>query len=293
MPAGPLERIVRDGLPIVMGTVRAEPRLWERYLERGGIAFDTAHHYGAQTERAVGALVQRLGIRSEIVLVGKGAHSPDCYPDVVAPQLDETLAHLRTDYLDLYLLHRDNPDVPITEFAEALHREVAAGRALSVGASNWSSERYRAFNDHATAEGLTPFSALSNQLSLAEMREPVWEGCLRADVGWHEQTSTPLLAWSAQARGFFAGREEDDELRASWLSPANLERRRRCEDLATRLGVAPAAVALAWVLAKPQTFPVVGPRDEPELEVCLASLRIELTGDESRWLALELESIRG
>ena len=86
------------------------------------------------------------------------------------------------------------------------------------------------------------------------MLEPVWEGCLRADTAWHERTQTPLLAWSAQARGFFAGRPEDDELRASWLSPANVERRRAGRTARAPDERLPVTVALAWVLAQP--FPV-------------------------------------
>ena len=274
--------------PVVMGTVRVEPGLWEIYLERGGAVFDTAYHYGAETERAVGRLVERLGIRDRITILGKGAHSPNCFPEVVASQLDESLDNLRTSHVDLYLLHRDNPDVPIAEFADVLHREVVAGRARTIGASNWTRARYEAFNDYAASHDLTPFTVLSNQLSLAEMQEPVWEGCLRADAAWHARTQTPLLAWSPQARGFFAGRPDDDELRASWITPANVERRARADELARRMNALPVTVALAWVLGQP--FPVqvvVGPRDASELDACLASLDIALTDDDRRWLEAE------
>jgi aryl-alcohol dehydrogenase-like predicted oxidoreductase len=119
------------------------------------------------------------------------------------------------------------------------------------------------------------------------MLEPVWDGCLRADTRWHEATQTPLLAWSAQARGFFAGRADDAEMRASWTSPPNVERRRRARELAGRYGVAPVSLALAWVLARP--FPVhavVGPRDRYELDECLAALGLLLSADELRWLEL-------
>jgi aryl-alcohol dehydrogenase-like predicted oxidoreductase len=118
---------------------------------------------------------------------------------------------------------------------------------------------------------------LSNQLSLAEMLEPVWAGCLRADLAWHERTQTPLLAWSARARGYFSGRRRDREVRRSWQSRENEERRRRAEELALRLRVPTATVALAWVLA--QRFPtlaVVGPRDGEELDACLAADALDL-----------------
>ena len=266
---------------LVMGTVRVEPALCEAFIAAGGTCFDTARIYGDETEAGVGRLVERLGIRDSVVVVGKGAHTPDCRPEAVAGQLDRSLELLRTDRVDVYLLHRDDPTVPVGEFVDAVDAEVRAGRAAAVGVSNWTAERFEAFNAYAADEGRTPAVLVSNQLSLAEMLEPVWPGCLRADTGWHERTQTPLHAWSAQARGFFTGRPEDDELRDSWLSEQNLARRSRAEALAEKLGVPTAAVALAWVLARPfPTLAVVGPRDRRELADCLAASDVELDEDE-------------
>jgi len=260
-----------------MGTVRAEPELWERYVEAGGNCFDTARHYGDESEDMLGRFLERRGTREEVVLVGKVAHTPDCRPEAVRPQLERSLELLRTDRVDMLLLHRDDPAVPVREFVDALDAEVTAGRAGAAGLSNWSAERFEAFDRDAAERGRTRPGVLSNQLSLAEMLEPVWAGCQRADPAWHERTQTPLLAWSAQARGFFAGRKEDEELRRSWLSPANLERRARAGQVAARLGVAPAAVALAWLLALPfPTWAVVGPRNCSELDACLRGGELEL-----------------
>ena len=273
--------VARRASRLVMGTVHVEPALWEAFVAAGGTCFDTARHYGDETEDAVGRLLERLGIRDSIVLVGKGAHTPDCRPEVVAGQLDRSLELLRTDRVDVYLLHRDDPAVPVGEFVDALDAEVRAGRAAAVGVSNWTAERFEAFNTYAAREGRTPAVLLSNQLSLAEMLEPMWAGCLRADDAWHERTQTPLLAWSAQARGFFSGRPEDDELRASWLSEENRARRSRAEALAEKLGVPAVAVALAWLLDRPfPTLAVVGPRDHGELADCLAALDVELDEEE-------------
>ena len=289
MRYGLIPGIDKDVSRLVMGTVRIEPTLWETFVERGGTCFDTAYYYGEGTERAVGAFVERHGLRERLVVVGKGAHTPTCAPEHVAPQLSASLERLRTDYLDLYLLHRDDPDVPVSEWARTLHEHVVAGRIRRIGASNWTVERYEAFNDYAARSGLTGLTVLSNQLSLAEVLEPVWAGCLSAfdaaTRAWLERTQTPLLAWSAQASGFFAGRDDGHEVRTSWLSEANAGRRRRAEELAARLGVPPVAVALAWVLWQPfPTFAVVGPRSLGELEACLAALDVELGEDKRRRL---------
>jgi aryl-alcohol dehydrogenase-like predicted oxidoreductase len=97
----------------------------------------------------------------------------------------------------------------------------------------------------------------------------------------------PLLAWAAQGRGFFAGREEDEEVRRSWLSEPNVERRRRAATLAARRGLEPVSVALAWVLAQPfPSFAAVGPRSPAELDACLAAVGVELTDEEIGWLDL-------
>ena len=273
---------------LVMGTVRAEPTLWERYIERGGWTFDTARHYGDASEGALGALVKRHGARERLVLIGKGAHTPSCAPEHVAPQLERSLELLRTGYLDIYLLHRDNPLVPIEEWIDALEPHVASGRVRALGASNWTTERYEAYNRAASAKSAMEFSVLSNQLSLAESVTPVWDGCLAADQMWHERTQTPLLAWSAQARGFFAGRTEDEELRRAWLSSTNLERRRRAQTLGERHCAPAVSIALAWLLARP--FPihaVVGPRNVAELDACLRALDVSLSDEEVRWLTFD------
>ena len=269
-----------------MGTVHPAPALWETFLEAGGTCFDTARHYGDETEAALGQLVERLGVRDSVVLVGKGGHPPHCRPEAIPAQLDRSLELLRTDRVDVYLLHRDDPGVPVGEFVDALDAEVRAGRTSAVGLSNWTTERFEAFNAYAEREARAPAVLLSNQLSLAEMLEPMWPGCLRADTGWHERTQTPLLAWSAQARGFFTGRPEDSEMRASWLSEENRARRSRAEELAGRLGVPVVAVALAWVLARP--FPMlaaIGPRDHGALADCLAAADLNLGAEEITALA--------
>jgi aryl-alcohol dehydrogenase-like predicted oxidoreductase len=70
-------------LNLVMGTVRAEPALWEAFVAAGGTWFDTARHYGDRSEGELGAFLERHGLRNRIFLVGKGAHTPDCRPEIV------------------------------------------------------------------------------------------------------------------------------------------------------------------------------------------------------------------
>jgi hypothetical protein len=97
----------------------------DAFYEAGGNAFDTAYVYGGgKTESIFGDWhTSRKVPREEIVLIGKGAHSPLCYPDMISKQLDQSLNRLKTDYVDIYFMHRDNTAVPVGEFVDAMDAE--------------------------------------------------------------------------------------------------------------------------------------------------------------------------
>src|SRR5262245_16305333 len=123
-----LPGIDRELSTIVMGTVRAEPALWDRYLEAGGNCLDPARNYGDASEAGLGAFLERRGARGSVAIVAKVAHAPNCRPEAVRPQLECSLGLLRTERVDVLLLHRDHPAVPVGEFVDALDAEVRAGR---------------------------------------------------------------------------------------------------------------------------------------------------------------------
>ena len=164
---------------------------------------------GAPT-RSSGAGCASARARGRCVIVGKGAHSPDCTPAGVARQLAESLERLQTDCIDVYFLHQDNEAVPVGEFIDALDAEVKAGRIRSFGGSNWRRERIDAANAYADAHGRERMRHVSNQFSLAAMVEPVWPGNVSAgddaSMDWLARSGLALFAWSAQARGFFGER---------------------------------------------------------------------------------------
>ncbi len=187
-------------------------------MERGGLAFDTAHHYGAET-RARRSAGSSSGTASatEITIVGKGAHSPNCFPEVVAPQLDESLDNLRTSHVDLYLLHRDNPDVPIAEFADALHREVAAGRARTIGASNWTPCPLRGVQRPRGLHDLTPSRCSRTSCRSPRCRSPSGRAAsvpTRRGTSGRRRPSSPGRPRRGDSSRAGA---DDDELRASWI----------------------------------------------------------------------------
>ena len=270
--------------------------LLDAFYEKGGNAFDTAFIYGnGITEKLFGDWQASRGVREDTVIIGKGAHSPLTYPDVIAKQLDITLDKLKTDYVDVYFMHRDNLDVPVGEFVDAMDAEVKRGRIRGpFGGSNWTRERFDEAVAYAKANGKTAPGALSNNFSLAEMRVPIWDGCIAAaDADWRawfEKTGTPNFAWSSQGRGFFtdrAGRDkrDNDELVRVWYTEDNFARRDRAIEMARNLGKKPIHVALAYCLYQPfPVVPLIGPRTLAELDDSLEALDIALTPADIVWL---------
>ena len=268
------------------------------FFERGGTCFDTAYIYArGACEKVLGQWIHNRGIREQVVILDKGAHTPNCNPEALSRQLLESLERLQTDYVDIYMLHRDNREVPVDEFITVLNEHQNAGRIHIFGASNWSIERVEEANAWATSHGLAGFAALSNNFSLARMVEPVWAGCLSVSDArsrqWLTKTQMPLMPWSSQARGFFTARAQpgdfsDEELVRCWYSDDNFQRRERANTLAKERGVLPINIALAYVLNQPfPTFPLIGPRVLAETRTSVPALHIELTPEELRWLNLE------
>jgi predicted dehydrogenase/aryl-alcohol dehydrogenase-like predicted oxidoreductase len=270
--------------------------LLDSFFEAGGNLYDTAFVYGAgKTESLFGEWHSSRGVREEVVLIGKGAHSPLCYPDVIGKQLTQSLDRLKTDYVDIYFMHRDNTEVPVGEFVDAMDAEVKKGRVRGIfGGSNWTEARMQEAIDYARRNGRQAPGALSNNFALAEMINPIWAGCISASdenyKAWLTRNRIPNFSWSSQARGFFtdrAGRDKRDnaELVNTWYSDSNFARRDRAVELAKKLGVSPIHIALAYVLAQPfPSIPLIGPRRLDELDDSIKALSLELTPEQVRWL---------
>ncbi len=289
---------------LVMGVDNQETHahafaLFDDYYERGGNTFDTAWVYdfeGGHCEQIFGDWLKLRNLRDQIVLISKGAHTPNCTPEGMRQEFAESLQRLQTDSADIYMLHRDNPEVPVGEFIDVLNQHVAAGKFKLFGGSNWSLARLAEANQYAEKHGLQGFSVVSNQLSLARMLSPVWGGCVSVGDKASLQTMTAmklaLFAWSSQARGFFTERAGehllcDAELVRCWYSPENFERRRRAQQLAEQRGVSAITIALAWVLQQDfACFSLIGPRSVQETAASFKALNLSLSAAELAWLNL-------
>lgn len=271
------------------------------FFERGGNMFDTAYIYGGGVhEKRLGAWVRNRGIRDKIVIIAKGGHTPYCDPDSTRRQIDESLERQQTDYFDLYLLHRDNLDVPVAEFVDMFNEFVDAGKALAFGGSNWTIERVKEANAYAKAKGKQGFAVMSNNFSLARMVDPVWKGCLSVSDPdsrqFLEESGLANLAWSSQARGFFTERAgpdktSDPELVRCWYSPDNFKRRERAIELAKAKRVSPINIAAAYVICQPfNSFSLIGPRVLSETRTSMPAMEINLTPAELAYLDLQSDT---
>jgi len=303
IPHAQIEGLDKPVSRLIMGcdnqpTIAHGAAMWDDYMERGGTTFDTAHIYqGGKQEMLLGWWMQHRGNREEVTLIAKGGHTPFCTPEGMSRELTESLGRLQTSYADIYMLHRDNLDVPVGHFVEALNAEVKAGRIRIFGGSNWSLKRVAAANRYAKRKGLQGFNMVSNNFSLATMVHPVWPGCVscsdKESRRWLKKTPLPVLAWSSQARGFFTDRagldkREDEELVRCWYSDENFERRERAYALGKKKGVPPIAISAAYVLTQPfPTFALIGPRVLSETVSSLSCLDVELSPKEIAWLNLE------
>ena len=286
--------------------------LLDQIYELGGNTVDTAHIYGGgKSERVIGRWLQARGLRDNMVIITKGgAHSEDrrrMTPFDITTDLFDSLARLKTDHIDLYLLHRDDPVLPVEPIIHALNEHQQAGHIHAFGASNWSHQRIEAANAYAKANGLKSFVASSPQYSLAESHTEPWPMCLSISGtegsearNWYAKTQMPLLVWSPLASGFFSGkfrrdnlnefgeREWDEVVVRTYAKEANFQRLDRAATLASEKGVTTAHMALAFVMSQPMNmYSVVGPHSAAKFAANVEAANIKLTPQEMDWLDLK------
>ncbi len=276
--------------------------VWDAWWEAGGNGFDTGFVYGGGLhETLLGQWMASRGVGAEAQVIVKGAHSPYCLPDAIKAQLEISLERLQRDRAPIYIMHRDNPDVHVSEFVDVLNQLRDEGLIGAFGGSNWSVKRFSEANAYAKANGLQPMTILNNNLSLAVMEQPVWPGCVTSNdpetLAFLRKSGAAHLSWSSQARGFFLARGERSELPKDtapdtcFASPANAERKARAGVLARELGVHPNNIAAAWVLRQNfASLALIGPRSPGEIASTLPALGLAISSTDLSWLNLESDA---
>ncbi|HVZ57225.1 MAG TPA: aldo/keto reductase [Chitinophagaceae bacterium] len=282
-----------DRWPWALDEAQSRPFI-RKALEAGINFFDTAdiYSYGA-SEEVLGKALQEMARREEVVIATKVFNPMSADPNDgglsrkhILQSIDASLKRLRTDYVDLYQIHRWDYETPIEETMEALHDVVRAGKALYIGASSMYCWQFAKAQYTATINGWTRFVSMQphyNLLYREEEREMI-PFCLDQGVA--------VIPWSPLARGLLTGRrtpERTETLRARTDEYArklyNTEQDFALVDrlalVAQKRGIPEAQMALAWVLGKPGiTAPIIGASKPGHLEDALAALSITLSQEE-------------
>ena len=281
-----------ESRPWALGEDAAEP-IVRRAVESGIIFFDTADVYnGGESEVLTGRLLRQLfGTREEYVVATKvhgqtmpGENGAGLSRKHVLASIDASLERLGLDYVDLYQIHRFDPRTPIEETMDALHDVVRAGKARYIGASSMYAWQFA----KAQSVARTRFVSMQNHYNLVyreEEREMIPQ-CMDEGVA--------VLPWSPLARGLLAGtrtrdgeklttRAQTDSFGDSLYTPkVDFAVVDRVVELARERGVAPAQVALAWLLGKPGvTAPIVGATKLEHLEDAIAAEQLSLSAEEA------------
>ncbi len=275
--------------------------------------FDCAAHYG---EVIMGRWMESRNNRDKCVILTKGAH-PNAWRDRVTDydilsDANDSLKKLKTDKIDIYMLHRDSSKVPVGIIVEALNRLYQEGKIATFGGSNWTHQRIEAANEYAYKHNLTPFTVSSPNFGLAEQVSDPWvadakfsDPCVTISGpeneearAWYEKTGITVFAYSSLARGFFSGAfqsakpEEaykimDEAGIKGYYCEQNIERLRRCEVLAQKKGVKVAQVALAWIFSQKMSLCALSsPVTKEQIYDNIKAMELKLTPQEVSWLNL-------
>ncbi len=310
----PISRIVQGTTMVNDQTADKTFPLLDAVYEMGCNCFDTAHIYaGGGNERAVGRWINSRKLRDKVVILAKGAHHNGdrkrVTPWDITSEIYDSLARFQTDYLDLYVLHRDDPCFPANEIVDCLNEHQEAGRIRAFGGSNWSHVRLQEANTYAGLYGLTPFAVSSPNFSLAEQHEEPWADCVsisgrkgEAARAWYQKTQMPVFCWSSLAGGFWSGRFTRENYKTAELPAAELVRRCYCRDdnfsrleraaqLAQEKGVTVPQIAVAWIFSQPlKVFPLIAPVTPEEFKANLEAIALKLTTAECEWLDLKRDA---
>jgi 1-deoxyxylulose-5-phosphate synthase len=271
----------------------------KRALEHGINFFDTADVYSTGvSEQILGRAVRDFARRDEVVIATKVFFPMSKAPNDrglsrkhILSAIDASLQRLGTDYVDLYQIHRLDPDTPLEETLLALHDVVRAGKARYIGASSMWSWQFASALHLAERNGWTRFVSMQNHYNLV-YREEEREMLPLCRAEW-----IGVIPWSPLARGFLAGNRRgadkgdterartDDFAHRLYYAESDFRIVDHVAALARERGVAPAQIALAWILHQPGiTAPIVGASKAEQLEQAVGALDIALSPDDLRRL---------
>jgi aryl-alcohol dehydrogenase-like predicted oxidoreductase len=284
-------------------------RLLDTFFTQGGTFLDTAHVYGAwvpdglgRSETIIGNWLHERHLREQVVLGTKGAHPalsamhlPRLSRQDIVDDLDESLRCLRTDSIDLYWLHRDDPQRPVAEVLETLNDQVRQGKIRYFGCSNWRVKRAEETLQYATTHHLSGFVCNQLMWSLAVPNREAFEDKTMVSMdtsafAFHQEVGLPIAAYTSQAHGFFSKASNQagtlPDVLQKWYSNAeNRERLQRLQTVSRDLSLSIPVLLLAYLTSQSLvTFPLFSCSNEEQLRENMQAGEVELASDVVRYL---------
>jgi aryl-alcohol dehydrogenase-like predicted oxidoreductase len=270
-----------------------------RALELGINYFDTADMYSnGVSEEVTGRALRDFTRREEVVIAskvffptGEGPNQRGLSRLHIMHAIDDTLRRLNTDYVDLYQIHRWDPNTPIEETMEALHDVVKAGKARYIGASSMYAWQFAKALHVADIHGWTRFVTMQNHYNLVYREEE------REMIPLCQAEGIGIIPWSPLARGFLTGNrsraddgntvrgKSDTFSHEMYYEDSDFDVVDHVVEIAQKHGFTPAQIALAWMLHKPWiTAPIIGATKMPHLEQAVSALEIQLSPEDIAYL---------
>jgi aryl-alcohol dehydrogenase-like predicted oxidoreductase len=272
-------------------------RVLDAFVEAGLDLIDTADSYsawvpgnsGGESESIIGDWLARSGKRDKVVIatkVAKWTPRKGLAPANIQAAVEDSLERLKTDHIDLYQAHADDPSVPLADTLGAFARLIEAGKVRAIGASNYSAARFAEALDVSAQHGLPRYETLQPEYNLVARKEyeRELEPLIRArQIG--------VINYYALASGFLTGkyRNEADLGKSAargprvgtYLNGHGLRVLAALDDVARRLSATPAQVALAWLIARPGiSAPIASATSVAQVEELAAAVTLKLSTDD-------------
>lgn len=261
------------------GTIVAEEnafRMLDYFFEHGGNVLDTARNYYewvengyGKSEKCLGNWIEERNNRSSICLVTKGGVKNNgniweinLSKKKLLNEIKQSMDALRTDYIDVYLLHRDETGRPVEEIVETMQQLRELGKVKLLGVANWQYERICKANEYAQSHGMEPFKVIQTWWSLAEYKKEMWndDNTTHMDLQVYDyllKNSYIGMAYTCQCKGYFqkaiqVGRENlDSFLRERIETENNIKILNYLKEYCNREEIAPTAVVCGYITNNP------------------------------------------
>ncbi len=257
-------------------------KLLDTFINFGGNFIDTANIYGKWlpegenvSELVLGQWIKNRKNRENVIIGTKGAHPnldtmhiPRLSHDEIVNDLNESLSSLKTDYIDIYWLHRDDEDSPVAEILEIMNEQVKIGKIRFFGCSNWKVERIREAMKYAAKHNIKSFVGNQMMWSYAVPNGKKFEDSTmvqmdKKGIKFHVDTQLTAIPYSSQAQGFFTKLEKNKgninklagKRKQRYYNSENIKRYKRALKLSSELSKSISEIVLSYLISKP--FPVI------------------------------------